>query len=99
MRPTNDSSLARAQREISFHIILSSFFFFFFFMVLAAIRFFRFDKFTDRFYFKKKSQVYLRLLMFTGLQFCSLLGDWGFLRERASSQATKRLSLYSLFSS
>ena len=36
MRPTNDSSLARAQREISFHIILSSFFF----MLLAAIRFF-----------------------------------------------------------
>ena len=34
MRPTNDSSLARAQREISFHIILSSF------MLLAAIRFF-----------------------------------------------------------
>ena len=28
MRPTNDSSLARAQREISFHIILSSFFFY-----------------------------------------------------------------------
>ena len=95
MRPTNDSSLARAQREISFHIILSSFFF----MLLAAIRFFLFDKFTDRLYFKKKSQVYLRLLMFTGLQFCSLLGDWGFLRERASSQATKRLSLCSLFSS
>ena len=98
MRPTNDSSLARAQREISFHIILSSFFVFFF-MLLAAIRFFLFDKFTDRLYFKKKSQVYLRLLMFTGLQFCSLLGDWGFLRERASSQATKRLSLCSLFSS
>lgn len=95
MRPTNDSSLARAQREISFHIILSSFFF----MLLAAIRFFLFDKFTDRLYFKKKAQVYLRLLMFTGLQFCSLLGDWGFLRERASSQATKRLSLCSLFSS
>ena len=96
MRPTNDSSLARAQREISFHIILSSFFFF---MLLAAIRFFLFHKFTDRLYFKKKAQVYLRLLMFTDLQFCSLLGDWGFLRERASSQATKRLSLCSLFSS
>ena len=96
MRPTNDSSLSRAQREISFHIILSSFFFY---AVSGDTFFFLFDKFTDRLYFKKKAQVYLRLLMFTGLQFCSLLGDWGFLRERASSQATKRLSLCSLFSS
>ena len=74
-------------------------FLFFFYAVSGDTFFFLFDKFTDRLYFKKKSQVYLRLLMFTGLQFCSLLGDWGFLRERASSQATKRLSLCSLFSS
>ena len=44
MRPTNDSSLARAQREISFHIILSSFFFyvvsgdtFFFYLINSQI--------------------------------------------------------------
>ena len=36
MRPTNDS-LARAQREISFHVTLLSFFFFF--LLLAAITF------------------------------------------------------------
>ena len=72
---------------------------FFFYVVSGDTFFFLFHKFTDRLYFKKKAQVYLRLLMFTDLQFCSLLGDWGFLRERASSQATKRLSLCSLFSS
>ena len=37
MRPTNDS-LARAQREISFHVTLLSFFFFVF-LLLAAITF------------------------------------------------------------
>lgn len=36
MRPTNDS-LARAQREISFHVTLLRFFFFF--LLLAAITF------------------------------------------------------------
>ena len=37
MRPTNDSSLARAQREISFHVTLLSFFFF---LLSAAITFY-----------------------------------------------------------
>ena len=60
MRPTNDSSLARAQREISFHVTLLSFFFFFFFFAVSGdYVFFRFDKFTYRLYLKKKSQVYL----------------------------------------
>ena len=57
MRPTNDS-LARAQREISFHVTLLSFFFFFF-AVSGDYVFFRFDKFTYRLSLKKKSQVYL----------------------------------------
>ena len=55
MRPTNDS-LARAQREISFHVTLLSFFFFF--AVSGDYVFFRFDKFTYRLSLKKKSQVY-----------------------------------------
>ena len=54
MRPTNDS-LARAQREISFHVTLLSFFF----AVSGDYVFFRFDKFTYRLSLKKKSQVYL----------------------------------------
>ena len=56
MRPTNDS-LARAQREISFHVTLLSFFFFF--AVSGDYVFFCFDKFTYRLSLKKKSQVYL----------------------------------------
>ena len=55
MRPTNDS-LARAQREISFHVTLLRFFFF---AVSGDYVFFRFDKFTYRLSLKKKSQVYL----------------------------------------
>ena len=56
MRPTNES-LARTQREISFHVTLLSFFFFF--AVSGDYVFFRFDKFTYRLSLKKKSQVYL----------------------------------------
>ena len=56
MRPTNDS-LARAQREISFHVTLLSFFFFF--AVSCDYVFFRFDKFTYRLSLRKNSQVYL----------------------------------------
>ena len=55
MRPTNDS-LARAQREISFHVTLLSFFFF---AVSGDYVFFRSDKFTYRLSLRKKSQVYL----------------------------------------
>ena len=67
-------------------------------MLLAAIRFFFYLINSQIGCISRKSHKFI-FLMFTGLQFCSLLGDWGFLRERASSQATKRLSLCSLFSS